>query len=38
MNNRQNIAKFKAIEKNNKKRLLAANPKLGEKSGVINYE
>lgn len=31
MNNRQNIAKAKAIEQKNKKRLLAVNPKLDEK-------
>lgn len=34
MNNRQNIAKAKAIEQANKKRLLAVNPKLDEKSGI----
>lgn len=34
MNNRQNIAKAKAIEQKNKKRLLAVNPKLNEKSGI----
>lgn len=34
MNNRQNIAKIKAIEQKNKKRLLAVNPKLNEKSGI----
>lgn len=34
MNNRQNIAKVKAIEQKNKKRLLVVNPKLGEKSGI----
>lgn len=34
MNNRQNIAKAKAIEQANKKRLLAVNPKLNEKSGI----
>lgn len=34
MNNRQNIAKAKAIEQKNKKRLLAVNPKLDEKSGI----
>lgn len=28
MNNRQNIARAKAIEQKNKKRLLAVNPKL----------
>lgn len=38
MNNRQNIARAKTIEQKNKKRLIAVNPKLGEKSGVINYE
>lgn len=34
MSNRQNIAKAKAIEQSNKKRLLAVNPKLNEKSGI----
>lgn len=34
MNNRQNIAKVKAIEQSNKKRLLAVNPKLDDKSGI----
>lgn len=34
MNNRQNIAKSKVIEQKNKKRLLAVNPKLDEKSGI----
>ena len=34
MNNRQNIAKAKAIEQKNKKRLLVVNPKLDEKSGI----
>lgn len=34
MNNRQNIDKVKAIEQKNKKRLLAVNPKLDEKSGI----
>lgn len=34
MNNRQNIAKAKAIEQKNKKRLLAVNPKLDDKSGI----
>lgn len=34
MNSRQNIAKAKAIEQSSKKRLLAANPKLDEKSGI----
>lgn len=34
MSNRQNIAKAKAIEQKNKKRLLAVNPKLDEKSGI----
>lgn len=34
MNNQQNIAKAKAIEQANKKRLLAVNPKLDEKSGI----
>lgn len=34
MNNRQNMAKAKAIEQSNKKRLLAVNPKLDEKSGI----
>lgn len=32
MNNRQNIAKVKAIEQKNKKRLLAANPKRSDNS------
>lgn len=32
--NYQNIAKAKAIEKQNKKRLLAVNPKLNERSGI----
>lgn len=34
MNNRQNIAKAKAIEQTNKKRLLAVNPNLDDKSGI----
>lgn len=34
MSNYQNIAKAKAIEKQNKKRLLAVNPKLNERSGI----
>lgn len=34
MNNRQNITKAKAIEQKNKKRLLAVNPRLNEKSGI----
>ncbi len=34
MNNRQNIDKAKAVEQANKKRLLAVNPKLDEKSGI----
>lgn len=34
MNNRQNIAKVKAIEQANKKRLLAVNPNLDDKSGI----
>lgn len=34
MNNRQNIARVKAIEQANKKRLLAVNPKLDDKSGI----
>lgn len=34
MNNRQNIAKAKAIEQKNKNRLLAVNPNLDEKSGI----
>lgn len=34
LNNRQNIAKVKAIEQANKKRLLAVNPNLDEKSGI----
>lgn len=34
MNNRQNIAKAKAIEQKNKKRLLAVNQNLDEKSGI----
>lgn len=34
MNNRQNIAKAKAIEQKNKKCLLAVNPKLDDKSGI----
>lgn len=37
MNNRQNIAKAKAIEQKNKKRLLAVNPKLNEKSGIYFF-
>lgn len=38
MSNRQNIAKVKAIEQSNKKRLLAVNPKLDGKNEVISYE
>ena len=34
MSNYRNIAKAKAIEKQNKKRLLAVNPKLNERSGI----
>ena len=34
MSNYQNIAKAKAIEKQNKKRLLAVNPKLDDESGI----
>ena len=34
MNNRQNIARAKTIEQKNKKRLLAVNPKLDDKSGI----
>lgn len=34
MRNRQNIAKAKAIEQSNKKRLLAVNPKLDNGSGI----
>lgn len=34
MNNRQNISKIKAIEQANKKRLLAVNSKLDDKSGI----
>lgn len=34
MEKRQAIAKAKAIEQKNKKRLLAVNPKLNEKSGI----
>lgn len=34
MSNRQNIAKAKAIEQKNKKRLLAVNSKLDDKSGI----
>lgn len=34
MNNRQNMAKVKAIEQKNKQRLLAVNPKLNERSGI----
>lgn len=34
MNNRQSIARAKAIEESNKKRLLAVNQKLDEKSGI----
>lgn len=34
MSNYQNIAKAKAIEKSNKKRLLKVNPKLNERSGI----
>lgn len=38
MNNQQNIAKAKAIEQSNKKRLLAVNPKLDKKSGIYFLE
>ena len=34
MNNRKNIAKAKAIEQSNKKRLLAVNPKLNDGGGI----
>lgn len=34
MNNQQNIAKAKAIEQKNKKRLIAVNPQLDDKSGI----
>ena len=34
MSNYQNIAKAKAIEKQNKERLLKVNPKLNERSGI----
>ena len=34
MGNYKNIAKVKAIEKQNKKRLLKVNPKLNERSGI----
>lgn len=34
MNNRQNIARAKAIERQNRKRLLAVNPKLDDESGI----
>lgn len=34
MNNRQNIAKAKAIEQKNKRKLLGVNPKLDDKSGI----
>lgn len=34
MSNYKNIAKAKAIEKKNKKRLLAVNPKLDDESGI----
>ena len=34
MSNYQNIAKAKAIENQNKKKLLAVNPKLNEQSGI----
>lgn len=34
MNNRQNIAKAKAIEQKNKRKLLEINPKLDDKSGI----
>lgn len=34
MNNRQNIARVKSIEQKNKKRLLAVNQNLDEKSGI----
>lgn len=34
MNNRQNIAKAKAIEQKNKKRLLAVDLKLNDSGGI----
>lgn len=34
MNNRQNIARVKAIERQNRKRLLEINPKLDDESGI----
>lgn len=34
MEKRQEIAKVKAIEQKNKKRLLTVNPKLDDKSGI----
>lgn len=34
MNNRQNIARAKAIEKKNKERLLKVNPSLNDESGI----
>ena len=34
MSNYQNIAKAKAIEKQNRERLLKVNPKLNERSGI----
>lgn len=34
MNNRQNIARVKAIEQKNRKRLLAVNPRLDDESGI----
>lgn len=34
MNNRQNIAKAKAIERKNKERLLKVNPSLNDESGI----
>lgn len=34
MNNRQNIARVKAIEQKNRKHLLAINPKLDDESGI----
>lgn len=36
MNNQQNIAKAKAIEQKNKKRLLAVDQSLDEKSGIYS--
>ena len=37
MNNRQNIAKAKAIERKNKERLLKVNPNLNNRSGIYFY-